>query len=61
MHDEKSSQENITDLTSCNLGKFLEVPTFLARRLQVRRDARDPNGESWKYLSRMLSCNVEDH
>jgi len=48
------------DLTSCNLGKSLVVPTFLARRLQVRQDARAPSGESWKYLSRRLFCNVKD-
>ena len=50
MHYEKPSQENVTDLTSCNLGKFLVVPTFLARRLQVRLDARAPTGGIWNYL-----------
>jgi len=50
MHAEKPCQENVTDLTSCNVGKFLLVPTFLARRLLVRLDARDPSGESWNYL-----------
>jgi len=35
------------DLTTCNLGKFLVVPTFVARHLQVRLDARAPSGESW--------------
>jgi len=34
---------------NCNVGKFLVVPTFVARRLQVRLDARAPNGESWIY------------
>jgi len=29
------------DLTLCNLGKCLVVPTFVARRLQVRLDAKD--------------------
>jgi len=44
------------DMTRCNLGKFLVVPTFVARRLQVRKDARDPSGESWNYLSKRQSC-----
>ena len=39
---------------------FLVVPTFVARRLQVLQDARAHSGESWNYLSRRLSCNVED-
>jgi len=47
------------DLRRCNLGKFLVVHTFVARRLQVRQDARAPSGESWNYLS-SLSCNIED-
>jgi len=34
------------DTTCCNLGKLLVVPSFVARRLQVRKDARDPSGES---------------
>jgi len=34
-------------MARCNLGKFLVVPTFVARRLQVCKDARDPRGESW--------------
>jgi len=38
------------DMTGCNLGKVLVVPTFVARRLQVRQDAREPSGESWNYL-----------
>jgi len=38
------------DMTRCKLGKFLVVPTFVARRLQVRKDVRDPSGESWNYL-----------
>ena len=48
------------DLTSCNLGKFLVVHTFVASRFQVRLDARAPSGESWIYLLIRLSCNVED-
>jgi len=47
------------DLTRCNLGKFLVVPTFVVGRLQVRVDNRAPSGEIWNYLSRSLSCNVE--
>jgi hypothetical protein len=48
------------DPTSCILGKFLVVHTFVARRFQVRLDDRTPSGESWNYLLRRLSCNVED-
>jgi len=48
------------DLTSCIMGKFFVVHTFVARRFQVRLDTRDPSGESWNYLLRSLSCNVED-
>jgi len=48
------------DLTRCNLGKFLVVHTFVARRLQVRQDATAPSGESWNYLSRNLFCNIEE-
>jgi len=33
----KSSQENVIDMTGCNLGKFLVVATFVARRLQLRK------------------------
>jgi len=48
------------DLTRCNLGKFLAVHSFFARRLQVRQDARAPSGESWNYFSRRLSCNIKE-
>ena len=48
------------DLRLCNLGKFLVVHTFVARRLQVRQDARAPSGENWNYLSKRLSCNNEE-
>jgi hypothetical protein len=48
------------DLTLCKLGKFLVDPSFFARCLHVRKDARDPSGESWKYLSRRLSCNFSE-
>jgi len=48
------------DLTSCILGKVLVVHPFVARRFQVRLDARVPSGEIWNYLLRRISCNVED-
>jgi len=48
------------DLTCSILGKFLVVHTFVARRFQVRLDARAPSGEIWNYLLRRLSCKVED-
>ena len=48
------------DLTSCILGKFLVVHTFVARRLQIRQDAKAPSGESCNYLSISLSCNIEE-
>ena len=48
------------DMKSCNLVKFLVVPTFVARRLQVRQDARVPSGESWNYLYRRPSCNFAE-
>jgi len=56
----KSPVSNRYGMTRCNLGKFLVVPTFVARRLQVRLDARAPSGERCNYLSRRLSCNFED-
>ena len=58
-NEDKSSQKNIMDMTRCKLGKVLVVPTFVARRLQVRKDARDPNGERWNYLSRRLSVILQ--
>ena len=50
------------------LGKFLEVvchffpphldvPTFAARCLHVRNDAKDPNSERWNYGRERLSGN----
>jgi len=48
------------DMARCNLGKFLVVPTFDARRLQIRKDARDPSGKSWNYLSRRQSRNFAE-
>jgi len=58
--EEQTSQENFMDMGHCNLGKFLVVPTFVASRLSVRKDARDPSGESWHYLSRRQSCNFAE-
>jgi len=48
------------DTTQCNLRKLLEVPSFVARSLQVSKDARDPSGETWKYLTRRMSCNFAE-
>ena len=48
------------DLTTCILGKFLVVHTFVARRFQVRLDDRAPSGGKSNYLLRRLSCNVEE-
>jgi hypothetical protein len=47
------------DLTTCILYKFLVFHTLVARRFQVRQDARAPIGEIWNYLLRRMSCNVE--
>jgi len=44
-------------MTTCSLGKFLVVPTFVTRRIHICKTARDPSGERWKYLSWRLSCN----
>jgi len=48
------------DLTHCNLGKFLVVSNFVARRLHVSTDAREPSVEIWNYLSKKLSCNFSE-
>jgi len=61
MYDEKPSQETVMDLTSCILGKFLVVHTFVARRFKVRLDARAPIGESWNYVLRRLPYNGPRH
>jgi len=45
------------DLKGCILGKF---HPFVARRFDVRIDARAHSGESWNYVLRSVSCNVED-
>jgi len=44
------------DLVHCILGKFLVFPTFVARGLYVCKDAREPSGENWNYLSKV--CHV---
>ena len=44
------------ELTLCKLGKFLVVPTFVVRWLQVCKDAREPSGKSWNYCRE--GCNV---
>jgi len=55
-------------LVRCNLSKFLgvvchcfplplDVPTFAARCLHVRNDARDPSSERWNYRRERLSSN----
>jgi hypothetical protein len=54
------SQATTMALVCCILGKFLgvvchcfpprlDVPTFAARCLHVRNDARDPSSERWNY------------
>jgi len=45
------------DLTHCIMGKFLVVPTFVARHLHSCKDARDPSSEIWNYFSRRLTSN----
>ena len=50
----------VVDLSSSILGKFLVVHTVVARRFQVRLDARAPSGEIWNYLLKRMSCNFED-
>ena len=44
----------------CRLGNFLVVHTFVTRRLHICKDARDPSGETWNYLSRRLYCNFAE-
>jgi len=46
------------DMKLCSLGNFLVVHTFVSRRLNICKDARDPSGEIWNYLSRSLSHNL---
>ena len=42
------------DMTRCSLDKFLVVPTFVTRRLNICKAGRDPSGERWNYLSRIF-------
>jgi len=42
-------------LVNCNLGNFLVFPTFVKRCLYVCKDAREPNGKKWNYLSNVCS------
>ena len=62
------SQATDMALVRCILGKFLgvvcryflprlDVPTFAARCLHVRNDARDPSSERWNYGRERLSGN----
>ena len=37
--------------------RFLDVPTFAARCLHVRNEARDPSSERWNYGREGLSGN----
>jgi len=53
----KAQTRNVMDMTPCSLGKFLVVPTFVTRLLQICKATRDPSGERWNYLSRRLFCN----
>jgi hypothetical protein len=48
------------DMARFNLGKFLVVPTIVARCLQVCKDDRDPSGESLNYLAGRQSCNFRE-
>jgi len=48
------------NMTGRSLRKFLVVPTFVARHLHLCRDARDPSGECWKYLTGSLCCNFPE-
>jgi len=46
----KTQSGNVMDMTRCRLGKFSVVPTFVTRRLHIRKDARDPSGETTEVL-----------
>jgi hypothetical protein len=48
------------NVARCILGKLLVVPTFAARFPKVSKDARDPSGERWNYLSRNPSGNFAE-
>ena len=60
-NESEPSQATGRALVCCILGKFLgvvchcfplrlDIPTFAARCLHVRDDARDPSSERWKYV-----------
>jgi len=44
------------DLVNCILGKFLVFPTLVAKCLYFCKDAREPSGKNWNYLSKV--CHV---
>jgi len=44
------------DLVHCILGKFLVFLTLVARCLYFCKDAREPSGKNWNYLSKV--CHV---
>jgi len=48
------------DLVHCIQGHFLVVPTLVAKCLYVCKDARDPSGKMWNYLSKSLIGNLAD-
>jgi len=48
------------DFARCILVKYLVVPNFVARCLHVSKDARDPSGDRWNYLSRRLFGNFAE-
>lgn len=48
------------DLARCILDKFLVVVTFVARCLDICKDARDPSGERRNYLLKSLSSNFAE-
>jgi len=53
-------QLKMFDLVRFILGKFLVIPTFVARCLHACKDARDPSGKRWNYLSKSLSGNFAE-
>jgi hypothetical protein len=52
--------ETVMDLVHCIQGNFLVIPTFVARCLYVCKDARDPSGKRWNYLSKSLIRNLAE-
>jgi len=41
------------DLVNCTLGNLLVFPTFVKWCLYVCKDAREPSGKKWNYLSKV--------